>query len=79
MAGGFLIWQVWLEDWSSPLTLGKKFMKGKLVYQKGEEAAYFARPFRFQDGLLIVPPGAALEEALAAVLATDKLKLGCNV
>lgn len=29
----YLCW-VWLEDWSSPVSFGKKFMKGKLIYQK---------------------------------------------
>ena len=82
-----LVW-VWLEDWSSPVSFGKKFMKGKLVYQKSAapsadaaagSGGFFARPFKFVDGLLMVPPGASREEAVAAVVPGDQIKIGCDI
>eukprot|EP00325_Prymnesiales_sp_UTEX-LB-985_P015166 CAMPEP_0174756596 /NCGR_PEP_ID=MMETSP1094-20130205/106835_1 /TAXON_ID=156173 /ORGANISM="Chrysochromulina brevifilum, Strain UTEX LB 985" /LENGTH=287 /DNA_ID=CAMNT_0015962501 /DNA_START=33 /DNA_END=896 /DNA_ORIENTATION=+ len=84
-----LCW-VWLEDWSSPVSFGKKFMKGKLIYQRGDDprvmsedgmhgGAYFARPFKFQDSGLIVPAGLHLEEPVDSVLPSDRIKLGCNI
>jgi len=75
----YLICWVWLEDWSSPLSWGKKFMKGKLIYQK--EAApeyYYARVFEFADGLLLVPSGDDRETTLDGVL-HDAIKIGCNI
>lgn len=75
-----LCW-VWLEDWSPPVSFGKKFMKGKLIYQKqpGDDTSYFARPFRFVEDKLLLPPGEALEERVDAVLPDDQVKLGCDV
>jgi len=76
----YVVCWVWLEDWSSPVSFGKKFMKGKLIYQKtAGHAPYFARPFKFVDGLLLVPPGDALEDPLDAVMPPDRIKLGCDV
>jgi len=82
-----LCW-VWLEDWSSPVSFGKKYMKGKLIYQRGTQGMmgdgepscgdYYARPFRFQDTLLIVPAGDELEEAVEGILPSDRIKLGCT-
>jgi hypothetical protein len=82
----YLLCWVWLEDWSSPISLGKKYMKGKLVYQRGDQGVasastgrYYARPFKFLESLLIVPPGSHLEEEVGGVLPADSLKIGCNV
>lgn len=75
----FLAW-VWQEDWSSPVSFGKKFMKGKVIYQKGEpKGPFFARPFRFVEGTLMLPAGEQLEETLSGVLGSDRIKLGCVV
>ena len=61
-------------------------MKGKLVYQRGDQGVasastgrYYARPFKFLESLLIVPPGSPLEEEVGGVLPADSLKIGCNV
>ena len=75
---------MWLEDWSSPVSFGKKFMKGKIIYQHGNSSGtgtgtgFFARPFRFVDSGLIVPAGPQLEEPVEAVLASDRIKIGCT-
>lgn len=62
------------------MSFGKKFMKGKVVYQKGAPTgAYFARPFRFTEGVLALPPGEQLEEAVDSVLGGDQIKLNCIV
>ena len=70
-----------LSSARSQVSFGKKFMKGKLVYQKrpGDDTSFFARPFRFVEDTLILPAGDALEEAVGSVLPADKLKLGCVV
>ena len=76
----YLCW-VWLEDWSSPVSFGKKFMKGKLLYQKdpADGSGYYARPFRFLEDRLLLPPGEAFEERVGSVLPDDQVKLGCVV
>jgi len=78
----YLICFVWLEDWSSPFSWGKKFMKGKLVYQKGAadsaSGPYYARVFEFADGLLVVPSGDDREATLDGVL-RDAIKIGCDI
>ena len=75
----YVCW-VWQEDWASPVSFGKKWMKGKVVYQKeGAAGRYFARPFRFVDGQgLLLPAGTQLEEQVEDVLAGDRIKLGCT-
>ena len=72
----YVCW-VWQEDWSSPVSLGKKWMRGKVVYQReGAAGRFFARPFRFVDGQgLLLPPDPQLEEAVDSVLAGDHIKL----
>ena len=80
----YVVCWVWLEDWSSPVSFGKKFMKGKIIYQHGNSSGtgtgtgFFARPFRFVDSGLIVPAGPQLEEPVEAVLASDRIKIGCT-
>ena len=82
----FVVW-VWQEDWSPIISLGQKFIKGKIVYQKGEgeaanaSAGVFARPFRFVDGKegLLLPPGDEIEERVTGALPSDLLKLNCIV
>ena len=76
----YVCW-VWQEDWSSPVSLSRKFIKGKLVYQReGERGRFFARPFKFIDGQgLLLPPGAQLEESVEEVIGNDQMKLNCNV
>ena len=74
----YVCW-VWQEDWSSPVSLGKKWMKGKVVYQReGATGRFFARPFRFIDGQgLLLPSGEQLEQSLEGVMArNDQIKLG---
>ena len=49
------------------------------MYQREPaSAAYYARPFSYRDGVLSVPPGAALEERVPRVLPPDAIKLGCD-
>ena len=79
----YLCW-VWLEDWSSPANpLAKKWLKGKLIYQKeGFTGQYFARPFKFVDGDkggILLPSGPQLEERVNGVLPPATVKLGCVV
>ena len=70
----FVVW-VWQEDWSPVVTFGKKYIKGKIVYQKGSgeqldgAAGFFARPFAVdgKEGLLL-PPGEHLEERVHGAL-----------
>lgn len=75
----FVCW-VWQEDWASPVSLGKKWMKGKIIYQREDQpSAFFARPFRFVDGGgLQLPIGAGSEERVDAVLPSDVIKLNCT-
>ena len=50
------------ESWSG-LTARKKFIRGKLVYQKDVQAdEYFARPYVYREGSLEIAPAAAAEE-----------------
>ena len=45
----------------------------------GEAAPfYYARPFKFQDSGLVVPPGKHLEEEVEGGLPSDKIKIGCD-
>ena len=39
--------------------------------------AYFARPYKIEDGAVHVPPGPEHERAAPSVLPGDALKLGC--
>ena len=41
------------------------------------DGAYFARPYRIEDGVVDVPPGPEHERAAPSVLPGDALKLGC--
>ena len=41
------------------------------------DGAYFARPYRIEDGVVDVPPGPVHERAAPSVLPGDALKLGC--
>lgn len=69
---------VWMEEYPST-PFGKKYLRGKLVYQREPgEGRYYVRPYGIQGSSLVIPPGAALEEAVEAVLPPDRIKLGCT-
>lgn len=60
---------VWQESWSSVMS-SKKFMTGKLFYQKGAENKIFARQYTSADGhLYILEP--STEEEVSSLLPSD--------
>lgn len=73
----WVVW-VWQESWSSVVKLmGKKWMKGKLIYQReGASGRFFARPFKFVEGQgLLLPSGTQHEESVVGVIPGDQIKL----
>ena len=58
--------------------LALEFIKGQIVYQRSAgDGAYFARPYKIEDGAVHVPPGPA-RRAAPSVLPGDALKLGAS-
>ena len=69
---------IWQEDFTTNVFSRSKFIKGQIVYQRSAgDGAYFARPYRIEDGVVDVPPGPEHERAAPSVLPGDALKLGC--
>ena len=69
---------IWQEDFTTNVFSRSKFIKGQIVYQRSAgDGAYFARPYKIEDGAVHVPPGPEHERAAPSVLPGDALKLGC--
>ena len=69
---------IWQEDFTTNVFSRLKFIKGQIVYQRSAgDGAYFARPYKIEDGAVHVPPGPEHERAAPSVLPGDALKLGC--
>ena len=69
---------IWQEDFTTNVFSRSKFIKGQIVYQRSPgDGAYFARPYKIEDGTVTVPAGEHFEKAAASVLPGDELKLGC--
>jgi len=65
------------EVWSSNPFASRKFIKGKLVYQREPQGGeFFARPYAYQDGILSVPID-SVEERIPAVLPPNRIKFNC--
>lgn len=63
---------LWQEDWSNPLS-SKKYIKGKIVYQKFVAASqYFSRQYEYNDGVMTI--SAYEEPPHCAPLPTDEVK-----
>ena len=74
----YWLYLIWQEDWTTNPFARSKYVKGQIVYQRSAgDGAYFARPYRIEDGVVDVPPGPAHERAAPSVLPGDALKLGC--
>lgn len=75
----YLCW-VWMEEFSSLNPLAKKWLRGKIIYQREDAPGrFFARCFRFVEGQgLLLPADDHLEESVDAVLPADRIKLGCT-
>jgi len=68
-----LLYFVWQETWSSMMAK-KKFMKGKLFYQKkGNDQKFFARQYRIADSELIILEELT-EEQVDTLLPPDPLQ-----
>ena len=74
----YWLYLIWQEDWTTNPFARSKYVKGQIVYQRSAgDGAYFARPYKIEDGAVHVPPGPEHERAAPSVLPGDALKLGC--
>ena len=80
-ASRYYICLIWQEDWTANPFARSKYIQGKLIYQSAlcVGGALYARPFRIDNGLLVVPPGDESRQWVPSVLPPDGIKIGCTV
>ena len=71
---------IWQEDFTTNVFSRSKFIKGQIVYQRSAgDGAYFARPYRIEDGAVDVPPGPAARARRAERAARRRAEAGVPV
>lgn len=71
--GRLYVHMFWQEDWTTNPFASKKYIKGKIVYQKLVNAAqFFSRQYEIHDGTIII--SGYEEPAFSSIIPSDDLK-----